>query len=104
MLTEEERSFIAYWEKNRLKRKKVIKQLALGLPLATAIIVAIFVNFFSGWYQKADIQIRRYPSSIIVVIVAAILIVIFIAVFSTKHNWEQHEQRYKELLSRKDNF
>lgn len=103
MLTDQEKTFIEYWEKNRLKKKKVIKQLALGLPLSTAIIIAIFINFFSGWYPKADMEMRKYPSTIIVMVIAAMLIVVFITVFSVKHKWDLNEQYYRELLNKKDN-
>ena len=33
MLNEEEKKFIQYWEANRLKEKKVMKQLLIGLPI-----------------------------------------------------------------------
>ena len=46
MLTEDEKKFIVYWENNRTARKKTLKQLAIGLPLAVVVVVAIFVNFF----------------------------------------------------------
>lgn len=102
MLTEEENRFILYWEANRLKRKRVFRQLALGLPLSTAIVIAIFLNFFLGWYKRADMELRADPSLIITLLVAALLIVIFITVFSVKHKWDINEQRYRELLSKKD--
>src|SRR5687767_16371 len=54
MLTEDEKKFIAYWEVNRLRRRKSFKQLTVGLPLAAVIVIAIFINFFSGWYKRAD--------------------------------------------------
>ena len=102
MLTEEEQKFVAYWEANRLKKKKVFKQLALGLPLSTVIVIAVVVNFLAGWYKKADMEIRKYPSSIIVVIIAALLIVVFITIFSVRHKWDINEQHYRELLAKKD--
>jgi FtsH-binding integral membrane protein len=102
MLTEDEKKFIGYWENNRAARKKTLKQLAIGLPMAVVIVIAIFVNFFSGWYKRADMVLRSQTSLILVLVVAAILIVIFIAVFSAKHQWDMNEQRYREFLARKD--
>jgi formate hydrogenlyase subunit 3/multisubunit Na+/H+ antiporter MnhD subunit len=102
MLTENEKKFIEYWKANRIKKKKVFKQLALGLPLSTVIVAAIFINFFSGWYKRADMELHTDPSSIIVIIIAALLIVVFITVFSVKHNWDLNEQKYRELLAKKD--
>ena len=103
MLTEEENSFIRYWENNRLRKKKVRNQLSVGLPLAVALVMVIFVNLFSGWYKRADMEMNKEQSSLILVLlVAALLIVAFIVVFSVRHRWEMSEQRYKELLSRRD--
>ena len=102
MLTEEEKKFIKYWEIHRLGRKKVLKQLAIGLPLSVLIVAAIFINFFSGWYKRADMLLRANSSLIIVVIVAIVLIVGFTSIFSAKHQWDMNEQRYREFLSKKD--
>ena len=102
MLTEDEKKFIEYWEIHRLRRKKLLKQLGIGLPLAVAIVAAIFINFFSGWYKRADMMLRTDSSLIIVVLVAIVLIVVFISVFSAKHQWEMNEQRYREFLAKKD--
>lgn len=100
MLTEEERQFVRYWKDNRLRRKKGFRMIAFGLPVAIVVVVAILVNFFSGWYKKADMEIRSNGSLVLVVLVAAILIVIFTTLFSAHHKWEINEQRYRELLNR----
>ena len=102
MLTEEEKKFIAYWEIHRLRRKKLLKQFVIGLPLAVLIVAAIFINFFSGWYKRADMLLRSHSSLIIVVVIAVLLIVVFTTVFSAKHQWDMNEQRYREFLSKKD--
>ena len=102
MLTEDEKKFVAYWEVNRLRRKKTFKQLAVGMPLGAVIAIAIFINFFSGWYKRADFVIRSGYSLILVLVIAAILIVVFTAVFSARHQWEVNEQRYREFLAKKD--
>lgn len=102
MLTEDEKKFIAYWEVNRLRRKKSFKQLTVGLPLGALIAIAIFINFFSGWYKRADMVIRSGSSLILVLVIATLLIVVFTAVFSARHQWEVNEQRYREFLAKKD--
>ena len=107
-LTHEEEKFVAYWEENRLKRKKVFRQLAVGLPLGVVLVAAIFINFFAGWYKKADIVLRTESSVhsqfslILVLLVAAIAIVVFIVVFSAKHKWDMYEQQYLELMAKKN--
>lgn len=102
MLTEDEKKFVAYWEINRLRRKKSFKQLSIGLPAGALIAIAILINFFSGWYKRADMVIRSGSSLILVLVIAALLIVVFTAVFTAKHQWEVNEQRYREFLAKKD--
>jgi FtsH-binding integral membrane protein len=102
MLTQNEKDFVDYWEHNRIRKKKVLKQLYVGLPLGVLIVAAIFINFFSGWDKRAQMIINTDPSLILVVIIASLLIVVFIAIFSVRHNWDLNEQRYKELLARRD--
>ena len=46
--------------------------------------------------------INADPSVILIVIIACLLIVLFIAIFSVQHKWDLNEQRYKELLARRD--
>ncbi len=107
MLTEQERQFIDYWEQNRMRRKRVVRNLAVGLPLASVLVIATFVNFFSNWYKKAELerneQLQQHNGSLLLVlIIACILIVLFITIFGARYKWDQYEQRYRELLSRKD--
>jgi len=102
MLTQNEKDFVDYWEHNRIRKRKVLKQLYVGLPLGVLIVAAIFANFFSGWDKRAQMIINTDPSLILVVIIASLLIVVFIAIFSVRHNWDLNEQRYKELLARRD--
>jgi membrane protein YdbS with pleckstrin-like domain len=103
MLTKEENGFISYWEDNRLRKKKVWRQLFLGLPLGVVLVIAIAANLFSGWDKRADQELKKEdPSLILVLLAAALLIVVFIVVFSVRHRWDLNEQRYRELLLRRD--
>ena len=102
MLTRDEERFIEYWEANRLSKKKVLKQLYVGLPFASVLVISIVINFFSGWYKRADMEIRtESPSLFLVIVIACILIVVFTTVFSVRHKWDMNEQHYRELLARK---
>jgi pilus assembly protein TadC len=99
MLSAEEKAFVDYWEVNRVSKKRVLKQLYAGLPLAMILVVAIFANLFSGWYSRAQMVMSREASSLVIVLlVAALAIVVFIVIFSARHRWEQNELRYRELL------
>jgi uncharacterized BrkB/YihY/UPF0761 family membrane protein len=102
MLTEEEKRFMAYWEENRNRRKRILWQLAAGLPLGVLLAAGIFVNYFSTWYKRAAMEVNVNSSGVLVVLLGLILIVVFVVVFSGRHKWEMNEQRYKELAAKKD--
>lgn len=104
MLTKKETDFVQYWELNGKRKKQLYRQLSVGLPLGVGIVLAILVNFFAGWYKRADMEIRTTvtPSLIIVILVAGLGIVVFITIFSARHRWDVNEQYYKELIARRD--
>lgn len=102
MLTSEEKNFLQYWEQNRNRKKRLMWQLAAGLPLAVLLAVSIMVNYFSGWYKRATMEINVNASGILVVLAAIILIIVFITVFSAKHKWEMNEQRYLEIKAKEE--
>ena len=102
MLTQQEKDFIVYWENNRERRKKVIKQLFIGLPLGTLMVALILISSLSGWYKRAVMAINVDSSLIIVLLIASLLIVAFIVVFSVRHRWEMDEQQYLELKAREE--
>jgi hypothetical protein len=95
-LTEEEIRFMAYWEENRLKQKKLLNQLVIGLPLGVIFAVPVLLNLFSGWYKRANMEANAELNPIVLV-TAVILIIVFVAVFSRKHKWDMKEQYYREL-------
>ena len=108
MLSEDELRFMSWWEQNRNKEKKWLKQWLLGLPLGLAFGLAILVNFFSGWYKRANMvfnsQVANRDFNPLVLIIAMVLIASFIAIFSKRHKWEMNEQKYRELkLKGEDN-
>jgi hypothetical protein len=100
MLSKEEDKFIVYWEKNRLRRKKTMRQFLLGIPAGLLIVVPIVINFSSGWYRRATMEANSEDFNPMVLFVALLLIVGFTAIFWQKHQWDQFEQRYRELLAR----
>ena len=102
MLTEEEENFIIYWRENREKQKRIFRQFLLGIPLALLFVIPISLNFLSGWYKRAKMVSGGSDFSPGILLLALLLIVVFIAVFSRKFKWEQYEQRYIELLAKKE--
>lgn len=104
MYSEHEKHFMIWWEENRLKEKRVFKQWLMGIPVGLLFAIPILINFFSGWFKRADMdlnsQISNHEFSPMVLIIAMLLIVSFIAIFSKKYKWEMNEQRYLELKAR----
>lgn len=96
-LTEEEKAFIAYWEAARLGKRRFLRQFTIAFPITVLMAVVMFINIFSGWDKRAEMIIRGDSSSLYVVAVALVGITVFITVFSSRHKWEQNEQRYLEL-------
>lgn len=102
MINEEEKQFMDWWKENRQRKRNWIWTLAAGLPLGTFIALGVFLNFFSGWYMRANMALRMDNSGTLVIIIALLLVVIFMVVFSARHRWEMNEQRYHELCLRND--
>ena len=102
MLTKEENDFIRFWEANRLRRKKTVRQFLLGIPAGLLIVIPIVINFVSGWYKRANMEANSQDFNPGVLLVALLLIVGFTAIFWQRHQWDQYEQRYRELLARRD--
>lgn len=100
MLTEKEETFIIYWEKARKRQKKLFYQLLVGLPIGLLFGFFIIMNFYAGWYKRAD-MIANSRFNPIVLYVAVVIIAVFFAIFSKKFQYDQLEQKYKELLHKK---
>jgi len=100
MLTKEEKDFILYWEKNRLRQKKVVRQFLVGIPLGLLFVIPTVISFASGWYKRAEMEANSADFNPMVLFVALLLIVGFTAIFYQRWKWEQYEQRYRELLAR----
>ncbi|HXB09823.1 MAG TPA: hypothetical protein VNW04_22020 [Puia sp.] len=102
MLTQREKDFIQYWEANRLRRKKIVRQFLIGIPIGLLFAIPITINFASGWDKRAQMEANSQDFNPLVLLIALLSIVGFTAIFYQRHQWEQYEQRYHELLSRKD--
>jgi hypothetical protein len=101
MLTAEEEKFIEYWGKERTKKRSLFKY-TLGLPLGVLMIALVFINVISGWDKRATAVLRSNTSFVLVIVIACIGIVAFFIIFSSRYQWEQKEQQYKELLAKKE--
>jgi hypothetical protein len=64
--------------------------------------VAVLINFLSGWYKRADMELHSDSSVIVVVLIAVVGIVVFMTIFSAHHKWDQNELHYQELIQKKE--
>ena len=103
MISDDERMFLQYWEANRLKERKIMKQLLIGLPIGMLFgLPVVFMLFFGRyWYKRADMEANTHLNPL-VLIVAVILIIVFVAIFYKRHQWDMKEQQYLEIKGRQD--
>jgi len=99
-MTEDENKFLAWWEINRDKQKKLVRQWFVGLPIGLIFVIPIIINLSSGWYKRAEMEANSQQTSPIVLLVAMIVIISFLAVFYKRHQWDMDDQRYKELKAK----
>ena len=104
MLNEQEKMFLEYWEANRLKEKKIMKQLLIGLPVGALFGVPIILMLILGrfWYKRADMEASSYLNPF-VLIMAVVIIIVFVAIFYKRHQWDMKEQQYLEMKARQQN-
>jgi hypothetical protein len=98
-LSEKEIAFITYWEQNRMREKRVLNQLLVGLPLGVLFGMPVILNLLLDWDKRA-LMVANTQLSPIILITAVLLIIVFVAIFSRKHKWEMKEQYYQELKVR----
>ncbi len=95
MITEEEKLFIDYWDKNRDKHKKSFYQLGIGLTAGLVFAFPILLSvLFHDWYKQMTFI---SDSQITIILITVLGIAVFFSLFRMKFKWEENEQRYKEL-------
>ena len=100
MLTQDEKDFMDYWERNRDRQKKVFKQLLLGIPIGLLFAIPIVISLLSGWDKRAVMIANTSDFNPGILLAALLLIVGFIAIFSRRVKWDNYEQKYQELRAK----
>jgi membrane protein YdbS with pleckstrin-like domain len=102
MVTDEERRFVIYWEKNRERERKIVRQWLVGMPIGLLFAIPILLNFSMGWYKRANMWARAHSgdSGAVVIVIAVLLISVFVAIFFKRLRWEKYEQQYLEIQAR----
>lgn len=98
MLSTEEKNFMEWWAENRLKEKRFLKQMLIGLPLGFAFGLPILLSvMFRGWYNRMP---YISGSELTVIMIGVLLIVVFYAIFRMYYKWDMREQHYLELMEK----
>jgi uncharacterized BrkB/YihY/UPF0761 family membrane protein len=100
MLTDKEKQFIIYWEKERIKQSSIGGKIVNGLPMAVLFslpiilfLFAVYV-FFPDWYSKiSDVS----SGSLVMALIAVSGCILFFSYFRMHYKWEMNEQLYREL-------
>ncbi len=100
MLTNDEKAFIAYWEKNSLRQKHSIRPFLVGMSAGFVLGISLIAVVFSGWYERAN-MVANSRLSAGVFLLAILGISFFMAFMYRKFRWESKEQQYRELLAKK---
>lgn len=105
MLSDKEKQFIIYWEREREKRNSVLGKLLNGLPMAilfslpvVLFLFAVYI-FFPDWYTKIS---DTSPGSFIAIIMAVFICILFFSYFRMHYKWEMNEQHYQELKNKEN--
>jgi len=107
MLSQKELEFIEHWGSVRQEYAGFGSKMKRGLPMAVLFSLPIVfsiaaVYFFSPeWYTKVG---QKANGSFMAIVVAVFMCIFFFAYFRMHFKWEMNEQKYIELLSRKNNI
>lgn len=103
MLTKEELNFLKYWEAKRTTEYKSFSTFIKGLSRGLLIGIGILVLLSAGWYQRANMEANTKFNPFLMILIV-IIIAIFIAFIYRQYYWEQNEQRYAEIMTKKKRF
>ncbi len=100
MLTQREEKFITWWQQNREKEKKTMRQLFIGLPIGLLFGGGILLSLGTGWYERVN-MVANSQFNPNVLTIAIVAIAVFIGIFYKKYKWDMYEQQYRELMAKK---
>lgn len=103
MLSEKDKQFMQYWEKERLKQSTFLSKILRGLPMAFIFCLPILLFifsvylFFPEWYMRIS---QTSQGTFITVVIAVFICILFFSYFRMHYKWEMNEQLYDELKSK----
>lgn len=105
MLSQKQKDFISYWEKQRDLQSTAQHKLISGLPVAGLYglpillsLVAVYL-FAPEWYTRVS---KMQPGTVTAIVIAVLLFIVLFAFIRSHFKWEQKEQFYRELLAKQN--
>jgi dolichol kinase len=103
MISEKDKEFITWWEKERERQITIPARLIGGLPMAVLfcipillLITAVYL-FLPEWYTRVS---NSMAGSMTTIVIALIICILFFSYFRMQYKWEMNEQHYRELKSK----
>lgn len=96
----EQEQFILYWEKAREKNKLNPFLFVRGFFITLSLGLLVILSITIGWYQRAS-MVANAKLNIWVLFIAILAISFFCAILYNNLKWEQLEQQYNEILTKK---
>ncbi len=103
MLSKQDEAFVAFWSKNREEEKTSIRPFLVGMSSGLATGALVLVVLSSGWYERAN-MVANTRFSMAVFILAILILSCFMAFIYRRFRWEMREQRYHELIAKKEKY
>jgi hypothetical protein len=106
MLSEKDRAFMLYWERERDKQNKFVNKLMAGLPMAfifclpILLLLGVVYFYLPEFYTRISTALNTSSSTMLVIVVAVFCCVLFFAYFRMHYKWEMNEQYYQALKSK----
>jgi MFS superfamily sulfate permease-like transporter len=97
MLSEKDKEFMAYWEREKESRSGIPMAALFSVPILL-FITAVYL-FFPEWYTKIS---SRLPGSIFIIVLAVMFCILFFSYFRMQYKWEMNEQLYRELKNKEN--
>jgi hypothetical protein len=106
MISEKDKAFILFWEKNRMAQNTLASKIARGLPMAIIFVLPVILLVLSVWLFIPEwyIKISKTSSGMFATALFALfLVVLFYSFFRMQYKWEMNEQLYQELKAKETN-
>lgn len=98
-LSDEERTFVSFWEKERARRRRWTYGLKRNLPMGIVFGAPIALFFFLEAPRHRELVSH---TDLILIMIGVVFTIIFYAIFKGSAKWDEYESHYQILKMRED--